>query len=113
MDAEGIYSNVHIEQGEKMSEYDNEIQKCIERFSTRAGKALDLARKEAERFNHDYIGTEHLLLGILALEEGVGYEAMRSTGVNLSALRAAVERISGTGGNIKQAGDAPLTKKEE
>ena len=96
-----------------MSEHDDEIKRCIERFSTRAVKSLELARREAERFNHDYIGTEHLLLGILALEEGVGYEALRSTGVDIKLLRAAVERLSGLGGNILQAGDAPFTREAE
>ena len=49
-------------------------------LTPRARQVFELARKEADRFNHDYLGTEHLLLGILALGEGVAVEALKSLG---------------------------------
>ncbi len=78
-------------------------------LTPRARQAIDLARQEADRFNHDYIGTEHLLLGILALGEGVAVEAMKSMGIQLDTLRFEVEKVVGTGGATKTAGALPLT----
>lgn len=78
-------------------------------LTPRARQVFVLARKEAERFNHEYIGTEHLLLGILALGEGVAVEALKSLGLRLDQLRLEVEKICGTGGATKTDGPLPLT----
>jgi ATP-dependent Clp protease ATP-binding subunit ClpC len=63
----------------------------FERFSERARRALTLAQEEAQRFNHNYIGTEHLLLGILDEGEGVAAKVLGTLAGDLAALRAAVE----------------------
>ncbi|MCP3966776.1 MAG: ATP-dependent Clp protease ATP-binding subunit [Lentisphaerae bacterium] len=81
----------------------------MKNFTPRAKHVLVLAQKEAERFNHDYIGTEHLLLGLIALGEGVAVAVMRSMGLNLDQLRLEVEKVCGTGGPTKQAGVIPFT----
>ena len=78
-------------------------------LTPRARQVFDLARKEADRFNHDYLGTEHLLLGILALGEGVAVEALKSLGIRLDALRLEVEKTVGAGGPTKTEGPLPLT----
>ena len=55
----------------------------MQNFTPRAQKAIRLASKEAERFNHPYIGTEHVLLGLVALGEGVAVEVLEGMGVSL------------------------------
>ena len=93
-----------------MSELDD-LNNCLENFTPRAKHAMILAQKEAERFNHDFIGTEHLLLGLIALGEGIAVDVMKSMGVNLNALRMEVERISGPGGETRQEGHQPFTRR--
>ena len=78
-------------------------------LTPRARQILLLAKQEAERFNHDYIGTEHLLLGILALNEGVAVNVLKSLGLNLQQLRIEVEKCCGVGGQTKTSGALPLT----
>jgi ATP-dependent Clp protease ATP-binding subunit ClpC len=78
-------------------------------FTERAQRALHLAAREAERFNHPYIGTEHLLLGLVALGEGVAVEVLEELGVALDDVRIAVERMVGFGGDIKTKGELPYT----
>jgi len=78
-------------------------------LTPRARQILLLAKQEAERLNHDHIGSEHLLLGILALNEGVALDALRSLGLNLQQLRLEVEKTCGTGGTTKTEGMLPLS----
>ena len=78
-------------------------------LTPRARQVLLLAKAEAERFNHDCIGTEHLLLGLLALNEGVAVEALRELGLNLQQLRLEVEKCCGTGGETRTEGNLPFT----
>jgi len=68
-----------------------------ERFTERARKALRLAQEEAQRFNHNYIGTEHLLLGLVREGEGTAAQVLLSLGVDLERVRGAVEFIIGRG----------------
>ena len=75
----------------------------------RVKQVLLLARREAERFNHDCIGPEHLLLGLLALNEGVAVNVLNSMGLNLAALRLEVEKCCGTGGETATSGELPFT----
>lgn len=78
-------------------------------LTPRARQILILANQEAERLNHDHVGTVHLLLGILALGDGVAVEVLKSVGVNLKQLRLEVEKsFSGTGSQAV-AGVRPLT----
>lgn len=78
-------------------------------FTPRAQHVLVLAQKEAERFNHDFVGTEHLLLALLAFNEGVAVEVLRKMGLNLDELRLEVEKSCGASGTTKVSGYIPLT----
>ena len=69
----------------------------FEKFSERARRVLTLAQEEAKHFNHNYIGTEHILLGLVREEEGVGAKVLANLGVGLSKARSAVEFIIGRG----------------
>ena len=68
-----------------------------DRFTEEARKVLSLAQEEAQRFNHNYIGTEHLLLGLVREEEGVAVQVLSRLGVELNNIRSAVEFIIGRG----------------
>ena len=78
-------------------------------FTPRAQKAIQLAIKEAQRFNHPYIGTEHLLLGLIALGEGVAVAVLEELNIALGDVRIAVERMVGIGGETKTRGELPMT----
>lgn len=78
-------------------------------FTPRAQQVLQLARKEADRFNHNYVGTEHLLLGIIALGQGVAVNVLQRLNVNLEAVRLEVEKAVGVGPETKQVGNLPFT----
>ena len=82
---------------------------AMKNFTPRAKHVLVLAQKESERFNHDYIGTEHLLLGLIVLSEGVAMSVLKSMNLNLDQLRLEVEKLCGVGGPTKQAGLVPFT----
>lgn len=64
-----------------------------ERFTDRARRVMDLAVEEARRFRHKYVGTEHILLGLVRLGDGVAAEILRICGVSLAAVRQEIERI--------------------
>jgi ATP-dependent Clp protease ATP-binding subunit ClpC len=81
----------------------------MENFTPRAQRVLHLARKEAEQFNHNYVGTEHVLLGLVALGSGVAVSALQSMGIDLQGLRMEVEKAVGSGGDTKMAGNIPFT----
>ena len=85
----------------------------FERFTERARKVVVLAQDEARHFNHNYIGTEHLLLGLLREDEGVAAQALYSLNVNLDDVREQVESIVGYGeeGTGAQAPFTPRSKK--
>ena len=69
----------------------------FEKFSERARRVLSLAQEEAQRFNHNYIGTEHILLGLVRETDGVAARVLSSLSVELSKVRSAVEFIIGRG----------------
>ena len=69
----------------------------FEKFSERARRVLTLAQNEAQRFNHNYIGTEHILLGLVGETEGVVARVLKNLGIDLAKVRAAVEFIIGRG----------------
>lgn len=81
----------------------------MDRFTPRAQQVLLLAKKEASRFAHNYIGTEHLLLGLIKLDQGVAVEALKSLGLDLNSARLEVEKHSGPGQDTLLDGDPPLT----
>jgi ATP-dependent Clp protease ATP-binding subunit ClpC len=78
-------------------------------FTPRAQQVLALARKEADRFNHNYVGTEHLLLGIIKLGQGVAVNVLQRLNVELEAVRMEVEKQVGTGPDQKMVGNIPYT----
>ncbi|MCX7912775.1 MAG: hypothetical protein N2506_07455, partial [Dehalococcoidales bacterium] len=67
----------------------------FEKFSERARRVLTIAQEEARALNHNYIGTEHILLGLVREEEGVAARVLINLGVSLSKIRSAVEFIIG------------------
>jgi ATP-dependent Clp protease ATP-binding subunit ClpC len=69
----------------------------FERFTDRARRVVVLAQEEARVLNHDYIGTEHILLGLIREGGGVAYQALSQMGVSLVQVRAAIEQMIGEG----------------
>ena len=80
----------------------------FERFTDRARRVVVLSQEEARLLNHNYIGTEHILLGLIHEGEGVAAKALESLGVNLESVRGQVEEIVGLGGN-SPSGHIPFT----
>src|SRR6266498_2419960 len=80
----------------------------FERFTDRARRVVVLAQEEARLLNHNYIGTEHILLGLIHEGEGVAAKALESLGISLEAVRAQVEEIIGHGGSAP-SGHIPFT----
>ncbi len=82
--------------------------KVFERFTDRARRVVVLAQEEARLLNHNYIGTEHILLGLIHEGEGVAAKALESLGISLEAVRSQVEEIIGQGGS-SPSGHIPFT----
>ena len=80
----------------------------FDKFTERAKKVLVLAQSEAQRFNHNYIGTEHQLLGLVAEGEGIAAKALKNLNVGLEQVRSAVEYVIGRGDRMV-IGDISLT----
>src|SRR5438309_7116340 len=85
----------------------------FDKFTERARKVLTLAQEEAQRFNHNYIGTEHLLLGLVREGDGVAAKVLANMGVELNKVRSAVEFIIGRGDRMVmgEIGLTPRAKK--
>ncbi|MFA5005259.1 MAG: ATP-dependent Clp protease ATP-binding subunit [Candidatus Omnitrophota bacterium] len=79
------------------------------RFTERARKVIILAKEEARRFNHDYIGTEHILLGLIREGEGVAAAVLQKIGVSLENIRLEVEKLVQPGPSTQIIGDLPFT----
>ena len=79
------------------------------RFTERAQRVILIAQEEAKRLNHDYVGTEHILLGLIALGEGVAAQVLANLGVDLRRVRSEIEKIVGTGDNVMLLGEIPFT----
>ena len=78
-------------------------------FTPRAQQVLALARKEADRFNHNFVGTEHLLLGLIKLGQGVAVNVLQRMGLDLENVRQEVEKEVRGGGEGKVSGNIPYT----
>ena len=78
-------------------------------FTPRAQQVLALARKEADRFNHNYVGTEHILLGLIKLGQGVAVSVLQNMGLDLETVRIEVEKQVGSGPEQKMGGNIPYT----
>lgn len=81
----------------------------FERFTDRARKVLALANQEAQRFNHEYIGTEHLLLGLVKEGSGAGATVLKNLGVDIEKLRSEVEKLVQSGPDMVIVGKLPQT----
>src|SRR5512134_1810885 len=84
-------------------------EEAMNNFTPRAQQVLALARKEADRFNHNFVGTEHLLLGLIKLGQGVAVNVLQKMGLDLETVRLEVEKQVGTGPDQKVIGNIPYT----
>ncbi|MBN2584843.1 MAG: ATP-dependent Clp protease ATP-binding subunit [Planctomycetes bacterium] len=81
----------------------------FERFTDRARKVMALANQEAQRFNHEYVGTEHLLLGLVKEGSGVAANCLKNMGIDLKKIRIEVEKIVKSGPQMVTMGKLPQT----
>ncbi len=91
----------------------SELLNRLDLFTKRARHVLTLAQEEAQRFQHNYIGTEHLLLGLMREEEGIAAQVLRNLGIEVDQVRHAVEAIIGRGERLVlgELGLTPRAKK--
>jgi ATP-dependent Clp protease ATP-binding subunit ClpC len=87
---------------------DGILDDVFERFTDRARRVLTLAQEEARQLNHSFIGTEHILLGLIHEGDGVGAQALRSLGISSQVVRDKVQEIVGTAGTVAD-GSPPFT----
>src|SRR3954452_18185016 len=80
----------------------------FDKFTERARKVLQLAQEEAQRFNHNYIGTEHILLGLVREGDGVAAHVLNNLGLELHRVSSAVEFVIGRGERLEM-GEIGLT----
>jgi ATP-dependent Clp protease ATP-binding subunit ClpA len=88
---------------------EHESFEAMNSFTPRAQQVLALARKEADRFNHNFVGTEHLLLGLIKLGQGVAVNVLQKLGLDLEIVRMEVEKQVGTGPDQEKVGIIPYT----
>ncbi|MDJ0975228.1 MAG: ATP-dependent Clp protease ATP-binding subunit [Planctomycetota bacterium] len=81
----------------------------FDRFTDRARKVMGLARQEAQRFNHDYIGTEHILLGLVQEGSGVAASVLKNLDIDLKKIRQEVEKLVSNGTSMVTMGQLPFT----
>ncbi|MFN0241420.1 MAG: ATP-dependent Clp protease ATP-binding subunit [Planctomycetota bacterium] len=81
----------------------------FDRFTDRAKKVMNLARQEAQRFNHEYLGTEHILLGLVQEGSGVAANVLKNMSIDLNKIRTEVEKIVKTGPSMVTMGQLPFT----
>jgi hypothetical protein len=82
---------------------------AMNNFTPRAQQALALARREADRLNHNFVGTEHLLLGVIHLGQGCAVSVLQKMGLNLEGVRTEIEKLVGRGPDAKMVGNIPYT----
>lgn len=83
----------------------------FDKFTNRAKQVIKLAKREAQRLNHNYLGTEHILLGLLKLGQGVAVNVLRNLNIDFETVRSEVEKLVGYGPEIQVYGDPALTGK--
>jgi predicted dehydrogenase len=103
-----LFSAPNLVEGTGVSSSSNADQ-AITNFTPRAQQALALARQEADRFNHNFVGTEHLLLGLIRLGQGVAVNVLNKMGLDLETVRTEVEKQVGAGTDQKLIGTIPYT----
>jgi len=84
-----------------------------ERFTDRARKVMQLANQEAQRFNHEYIGTEHVLLGLIKEGSGVAANVLKNLDIDLRKIRMEVEKLVQSGPDMVTMGKLPQTPHQE
>ncbi|MEZ6020924.1 MAG: ATP-dependent Clp protease ATP-binding subunit [Planctomycetota bacterium] len=82
----------------------------FDRFTDRAKKVMNFARQEAQRFNHEYLGTEHILLGLIKEGEGVAAHVLKNMGIDMTKIRMEIEKIVKTGPSMVSMGQLPFTQ---
>src|SRR2546427_6139352 len=87
----------------------HEFLEPVKNFTPRAQQVLALARREAARFNHNFVGTEHVLLGLILLGQGTAVTVLGRMGLNLETVRQEIEKQVGTGPDQKMVGNIPYT----
>ncbi len=83
----------------------------FDKFTNRAKQVIKLAKKEAQRLNHNYLGTEHVLLGLMKLGQGIAVNVLRNMNLDYEVVRSEIEKIVGFGPEIQVYGDPALTGK--
>src|SRR5271165_6672578 len=83
----------------------------FDKFTNRAKQVIKLAKKEAQRLNHNYLGTEHILLGLMKLGQGIAVNVLKNINLDYDVIRSEVEKIVGFGPEIQVYGDPALTGK--
>jgi len=83
----------------------------FDKFTNRAKQVIKLAKKEAQRLNHNYLGTEHVLLGLMKLGQGIAVNVLRNMNLDYDVVRSEIEKIVGFGPEIQVYGDPALTGK--
>jgi ATP-dependent Clp protease ATP-binding subunit ClpC len=83
----------------------------FDKFTNRAKQVIKLAKKEAQRLNHNYLGTEHVLLGLMKLGQGIAVNVLKNMNLDYEIIRAEIEKIVGFGPEIQVYGDPALTGK--
>src|SRR3990167_1332799 len=83
----------------------------FDKFTNRAKQVIKLAKREAQRLNHNYLGTEHILLGLLKLGQGIAVNVLRTMNLSYDNVRSEVEKIVGFGPETQVYGDPALTGK--
>ncbi len=81
----------------------------FDRFTDRARKVMNYARQEAQKLNHDYIGTEHILLGLIQEGSGVAVTALKNLDIDVKKVRMEVEKLAKSGGSMVTMGQLPFT----
>ena len=113
-DAGPFFGWIHkVLQGKQTSPADVVKRDRFDRFTEQARRVLTLSQEEAQRFQHNYIGTEHLLLGLVRESEGVAGQVLANLGVELNKVRSGVEFIIGRGDRVVsgEVGLTPRAKK--
>jgi hypothetical protein len=103
---------VHVQTGSKSTAGGSQMlanPEGLSNFTPLAQQALALARKEADRLNHNFLGTEHLLLGLIALGQGIAVNVLRKLGLDLETVRTEVKQQVGTGPQLENNGNVPYT----
>src|SRR3989449_10561537 len=92
-----------------LSREGGESPESMNNFTPRAVQVLELARREADRFHHNFVGTEHVLLGLIRLGQGTAVTVLGKMGLDLETVRLEVEKQVGTGPDQKMIGNIPYT----